>query len=155
MDGEDGFLMALTCLLVPTIFPCRLPACLPLLGDLSEIQSSAVISSSLSLLPQSSYGSLDGGDSVIVPLDRGHGDHPGQVLGVLLVAARMIPFLVMMSLSLSLSPQSSCSGLHEDVRVVLPRMEATAFTLVKSSAWSLVAARMIHFLMVVSLSISL
>jgi hypothetical protein len=27
---------------------------------------------------------------------------------------------VVMSLSLSLSPQSSCSGLHEDVRVVLP-----------------------------------
>ena len=41
-----------------------------------------MISFSLSLPPQSSCGSLDDGDSVIVPLDGGHGDHPGQVLGV-------------------------------------------------------------------------
>ena len=68
-------------------------------------------SSALSLSPQSSSGDLDNGDRVVVPLDKGHGEHPGQVLAWLLVAARMILFLVVMSLALSLPPQLSCGGL--------------------------------------------
>jgi hypothetical protein len=41
-----------------------------------------VMSPSLSLPPQSSRCSLDRGDNVVVPLGGGHGDHLGQVLGV-------------------------------------------------------------------------
>ena len=41
-----------------------------------------VLSLYLSLPPKLSLGGLDDGDSVIVPLDGGHGDRPSQVLGV-------------------------------------------------------------------------
>jgi hypothetical protein len=40
-----------------------------------------VISLSLSLPPQLYRSGLDEGVGVVVPLDGGHGDHPGQVLG--------------------------------------------------------------------------
>ena len=41
-----------------------------------------VVSSVLSLPPQHPDGDLDDGSSVEVPLDGGHFNHPGQVLGL-------------------------------------------------------------------------
>jgi hypothetical protein len=41
-----------------------------------------VMSSSISLPPQSSRGGLDEGDNVVEPLDGGHGDCLGRVPGV-------------------------------------------------------------------------
>ena len=35
-----------------------------------------------SVHPKSSCGGLDKGDDVVVPLDEGHSDHVGRVLGV-------------------------------------------------------------------------
>ena len=78
------FLMALTCLLVLTTFPLPpiMHLCRSLLGDLSYIHSLAVMWSFLSLPPQSSCGGLNEGDNVVIPLDGGHSDQLGQVLGV-------------------------------------------------------------------------
>ena len=52
-----------------------------------------VLSLYLSLPPQSSLSSLDDGDSVVVPLDGGHGDRPGQVLGVVAGGSEYDPLL--------------------------------------------------------------
>ena len=52
-----------------------------------------VIFSYLSLPPQSSCSRLDGGDRVVVPLDGGHSELPGQVLGVLAGGGKDYPLL--------------------------------------------------------------
>ena len=78
------------------------------------------ISSSLSLPPQSSFGGLVEGDSAAVPLDGAHGDHPGQVLGVVAGGGKDDPLLSVMFSSISLPPQSSRSGLKEGDDVVEP-----------------------------------
>ena len=52
-----------------------------------------VLSLYLSLPPQSSLSSLDDGDSVVVPLDGGHTDRLGQVLGVVAGGSKDDPLL--------------------------------------------------------------
>ena len=84
---------------------------------------------SISPTSQSSCGGLVEGDSVVVPLDGGHGDpvvksmaiprscprqSRVQVLCVVAGGARMIHLLVVMSSLLSLPTQSSCGSLDED-----------------------------------------
>jgi hypothetical protein len=50
-------------------------------------------SSALSLSPQSSSGDLDNGDRVVVPLDKGHGEHPWSSPGVVTGGGKDDPFL--------------------------------------------------------------
>ena len=52
-----------------------------------------VLSLYLSLPPQPSLGGLDDSDSVVVPLDGGHTDRLGQVLGVVAGGSKDDPLL--------------------------------------------------------------
>ena len=61
-----------------------------------------VISLALSLPPQLSCGGLDDGGSIVVPLDGGQGDRPGQVLGMVAGSGEDDPLLsgdVLLSIS--------------------------------------------------------
>ena len=58
------------------------------------------------LLSISSFDSLDGGDSAVVPLDEGHGDCSGQVLDFVAGCGEDDPLLSGDSSFLSLPPQS-------------------------------------------------
>jgi hypothetical protein len=67
--GEEGFLMALSCLLVIMTLPCCCETRLVTTPRLLD-----------GFHPNCSFDSLDSGDSVVIPQDGGHGDRSGQVL---------------------------------------------------------------------------
>ena len=57
--------------------------------------------------PNRPADSLGGGDNVVIPLDGGHGDHPGPVIYSVADGGEDDPLLSGDSLFLSLPPQSS------------------------------------------------
>ena len=68
--------------------------------------------------PNRSFDSLDGGGSVVVPQEEGHGDRSGQVLNFVLIDGEDDPLLSEGSYFLSLPPQSSLGGPGDDDCVV-------------------------------------
>ena len=98
----------------------------------------------LSISPPLSLGGLDEGDVVVVPLNGGHSDPLVKSPAQLLAAARMIHFLVAMSLSVSLPPQSSRGGQddgEDDVDPLDGIMKVTVIASVESPSQLLVAVR--------------
>ena len=92
------FLMALTCLLVITTFPRRLSCmCAGHCWETRCMSTPRRWCPPFYLSHPGSCGGLDEGNTVAVPLDWGHGDHPGQFRVVVAGGDEDDPLLVMSS----------------------------------------------------------
>ena len=92
----------------------------------------------------------------VAPLDGGHSDRPGQVLGVVAGDGKDDTLLSGdVLLSISPNPALPAAVLMMVTVSLYIWMEATAITPVKSLAWLLVMARTIHFLVVMFSFLSL